>query len=342
MLFVATRSALSLSESDDSEPSLYCAGIVNYGSYADLRLCLESVLEQTIPPARVVVVDADSDDTELTQLRMDFASVYFRAIDNHGYAGGANQLLQFCLEEVPESEFCLLLNPDVVLDSNFAFVLTTSMRSRPDVALASGKLLRPGRELIDSAGIRLPLNRRPRDRGSEEVDVGQFDQAEYVFGVTGAAMMIRCSALSDLELSGEIFDEDFFLYYEDTDLSWRCRQLGWRVYFEPRAMAIHKRGWQRNARFSVPVEVRRHSFKNHYLQLIKNESGLSFIGLLPIFIFWEIVRLGFSILKDRKILSGYVSAYHLKGRAFHKRHLLRLKINQLKRKRIEVDSSSHR
>ena len=71
--------------------------------------------------------------------------------------------------------------------------------------------------------------------GSEERDHGQYDEPCFVFGVTGAAMMLRVAALPDLQIDGELFDEDFFMYHEDTDLSWRANLLGWRVLYEPGA-----------------------------------------------------------------------------------------------------------
>ncbi len=61
----------------------------------------------------------------------------------------------------------------------------------PEVALASGKLLRPGARLIDSAGIVMGRSRRFRDRGSEQPDDGSYGEVETVFAVSGAALMLR-------------------------------------------------------------------------------------------------------------------------------------------------------
>ena len=51
------------------------------------------------------------------------------------------------------------------------------------------------------------------------------------------------------------------------------------------------------------MEVRRHSFKNHYLQLIKNERGRDFLANLPAIAFWELARFGFALLRDRAVLA---------------------------------------
>lgn len=98
-----------------------------------------------------------------------------------------------------------------------------SRTNRPSVAIGTGKLLRPDRTAIDSAGLTIPRNRRPRDRGSDRLDLGQFDAAELVDAASGAAMVLRVAALDELIVDGEFFDESFFAYHEGTDLCWRAR-----------------------------------------------------------------------------------------------------------------------
>ena len=135
-------------------------------------------------------------------------------------------------------------------------------------------------------------------------------------------MMMRRAALRQLAIQGEIFDEDFFLYHEDTDLCWRARLLGWQVLYVPKARALHDRAWRRERRFEIEPDVRRHSFKNHYLQLIKNERPREFWLNLPWIGTWEVLRLGFALLRDRELLAGYRAAWSLAGRAWYKRRLL--------------------
>jgi GT2 family glycosyltransferase len=304
------------------EPPSYVAGIVNYRSYDDLERCLASLSAQSRAPLAIHVLDGDADRARHEAIARAHPGVRFEATPNLGYAAAANRLLAEAERSWPAADFYLLLNPDIELDVDFAAILTDAMTAEPAIALAGGKLLRPGRKTIDSAGIRLPAHRRPRDRGSEMPDGGEWDRREYVFGASGAAMMLRRAALADLALDGEIFDEDFFAYHEDTDLSWRAGRLGWRVLYEPAATGIHGRGWQRAGRASVPVAIRRHSFKNHYLQLIKNERLADFITHLPVLLAWEAMRLGFAILRDPAILPAYREAWALRGRAIEKRRTL--------------------
>ena len=301
----------------------YCVGVVHYHAYPDLAACLASLADQSHAPTGVWVIDADGDPGQFAQLVAEHPDIRFHSAPNLGYAGAANRLLARIADEAPGTDFVLLLNPDITLEPEFGRILVDALSAHPSAAVATGKLMRPDGVTLDSAGIALPAHRRPRDRGSEAPDRGQFDRGEYVFGASGAAMLLRRSALADLAIEGEIFDEDFFLYHEDTDLCWRCRGLGWRVYYEPRARAIHRRGWRKEGRMRVPVSVRRHSFKNHYLQLIKNESLVSFLLRLPLLVAWEILRLGHAVLRDRGVLAGYGDALRLAPRAFRKRRELR-------------------
>ena len=73
------------------------------------------------------------------------------------------------------------------------------------------------------------------DRGFQEVDEGQYDEPAEVFTACGNGMAIRTEAGQ----AAGWFDDDFFMYYEDTDLSWRLRAAGWSIWYEPTAVLRH-------------------------------------------------------------------------------------------------------
>jgi GT2 family glycosyltransferase len=302
------------------------AGIVHHDAWDDLERCLVSVAGQSAPPVAVQVVDTGTDRAQFDAARARHSDVHFELRPNRGYGAGANRILAEVARTRPDTEFVLILNPDVELEPGFAESLLSAVRVRPRVAIASGKLLRPESRLIDSAGIQLSLYRRPKERGSEQRDRGQFDRTELVFGVSGAAMLLRREALSDLSLDGEVFDEDFFAYYEDTDLCWRAHKLGWSVLYEPAARAFHTRGWRRGQRRNVSLSLRRHSFKNHYLQLLKNECSGDFLRRLPPLLGWELVRLGYFLACDPRVLPAYADAVRAAPRVWHKRTLLKRRV----------------
>jgi GT2 family glycosyltransferase len=301
----------------------WVAGIVHHATDpGDLARCIDSVSDQEPAPRGICIYDTGATPEPIRALRARRPDVHVESDRNRGYAGGANRVLAIAAERWPDADFVLLLNPDVALEPGFAAALLRACDADPGAAIASGKLLRPEGAILDSAGIRLPRHRRPRDRGSEEPDEGRFDRLEPVFAVSGAAMWIRRATLPRLALDDEIFDEDFFLYHEDTDLCWRAGRLGFRVLYVPEARARHGRRWRRDRRRRIEPWVRRHSFKNHYLQILKNERGGDLLRNLPVLVGWEVLRLGYALLRDRAVLGGYVDALRAAPSAWHKRRLL--------------------
>ncbi len=304
----------------------YAVAIVNYRTYAALERCLASVEAQSVAPGRVCVVDHDP---ELAQLAAGFAArgwVEWAPGHNRGFAAGANRAIARVREEV---EYVLLLNADVELEADFAARLTCEMQARPDVALASGKLMRRDGCTLDSAGIAMQRSRKTWDRGAEQRDRGQYDRIERVFGVSGAALMLRTRAMASLEVEGELFDEDFHSYHEDTDLAWRARLLGWSCLYVPHARATHGRGWSRDRWRQVDPTIRRHSFKNRYLEMIKNERPGAFVRDLPAILAWEGLRLGYALLRDRERLPAYGDAMRAAGRAWQKRRHIMQRVRAL-------------
>ncbi len=93
----------------------------------------------------------------------------------------------------------------------------------------------PARDIVNNAGSVVFDDGYGADRGFQEPDEGQFDEPADVFAWCGGSVLFRPGYLSDVGL----FDERFFLYYEDTDLSWRGRSRGWRYRYVPEAVARH-------------------------------------------------------------------------------------------------------
>ncbi|MCL4532262.1 MAG: glycosyltransferase, partial [Actinobacteria bacterium] len=105
------------------------------------------------------------------------------------------------------------------------------------------ELARSATPVIQNAGTLILRDGSGRDRGAlvrgtevfQEDDEGQYDRREEVFAGCGAALLLRKAMLEDVG----IFDDDFFMYYEDMDLSWRMRRRGWKVVYVPDAVVRH-------------------------------------------------------------------------------------------------------
>lgn len=303
------------------EPSRYAVGIIHYRAYDELGSCLASVKRQEIPPRWVRVVDSGGSPRRFAEAASAAPDMEWESIENRGYGYAANRLLERAASDAG-CDYLLLLNPDVELDAGFAVAMLRALDADPAAALAGGRLMRPGGQYIDSAGIFLGRNRRPRDRAMEERDSGQYRQPEVIFGASGAALWLRTAAARDLAVAGEIFDEDFFTYHDETDLAWRAALLGWHALYVPDAGASHERGWKPGERFEIPVTIRRHSFKNHALQMIKNDRLGEFLRDLPLILGWELTRLLFVLLRDPAVLPAYLDIFRFLPRALRKRRIV--------------------
>ena len=161
---------------------------------------------------------------------------------NLGYAGGYNSALPMA-----RGEFVLLLNPDARLAADFLERALPAFDD-PRVGLVSGLLVRPDGDTVDSSGQFLARSRRPIDRGFDETLDPQRDAPGPVLGVCGAAALYRAAMIEDISEPGspdealELFDPDFFAFFEDLEVAWRAWRAGWLAVHVPEARAVHMRG----------------------------------------------------------------------------------------------------
>ncbi|MEK7451861.1 MAG: hypothetical protein AAB664_00830, partial [Patescibacteria group bacterium] len=138
------------------------------------------------------------------------------------------------------------------------------------------------------------------DRGSGEMDKGQYDVSENVFGITGALVLYRASTLQHIRFKDEFFDHDFFAYKEDVDLAWRLRQAGVGAWYQSTAIAYHYRGMYGQEKMGWIDRLRHrksksrlrsyYSTRNHWAMLSKNMDIFSFIVFFPYLFLTEMAR----------------------------------------------------
>lgn len=249
--------------------------IVTCNSARDVPGCLESLDRQTYRGFQTVLLDNASADGTLDRLAA-FAprlAEIIRTPSNLGFSAGHNRILAG-----REAEYVLFLNPDTLLAPDFLEKAVAGLDDHPECGSLSPKLFRLSRpedspektSLLDSTGIYWTSNQRHLDRGSGTPDRGQFDQAQFVFGVTGAAAFYRRECLRDIAFNGEIWDEDFFLYREDADLAWRAAWRGWKCVYNPGIHAWHARRVLPQNRRDALALANLHSVKNRFLLRLKN------------------------------------------------------------------------
>ncbi len=291
--------------------------VINWNGTRYLPRCLDALLASSAR-LRVLVVDNGSEDGSAEYLRRERHDVELVALpENRGYAGAANEGLRR-----GSAPYAFLMNPDLLVEPDHLATLRDRLAADETIGAAQGKLYhideatfvrgdgpRPGgRRLVDSAGQRILRTRMVYDRGQGERDAAEYDVEASVFSACGAGLFLRRAMLQDVGPRDHWLDEAFFAYKEDIDLCWRARLHGWDIRFVPAAVAHHVRGvpgTDRTGWNSLPKAARRHSWKNHYLMIIKNDRIPDLLTALPAVFGWEIARLGHALLREPALFRAY-------------------------------------
>jgi GT2 family glycosyltransferase len=188
-------------------------------------------------------------------------------------------------------DLVLSVNPDCRLDPDAVRTAAAVLGDDPGAGAVAMRLLRPGREILDSAGIVVsPVILRARDRGRGELAAGRFERAEVVDAACLAGALFRRSAVERARDGvGEILDSRYFAYQEDVDLGWRLRRAGFRVRYEPEAVGEHDRGWREGRRRDVPASLRRASLRNRWFTILKNVPWSGLLWRLPFLCAFELL-----------------------------------------------------
>ncbi|GAB3571951.1 glycosyltransferase [Hymenobacter daeguensis] len=225
--------------------------IVNYNVCYFLEQALLSVrraVEKLGHPVEVFVVDNNSADGSVAMVRARFPEVVLMANrDNPGFSKANNQALRRAT-----GQYQLLLNPDTVVEEDTFRACCAFMDAHPDC----GGL---GVKMLDGQGKFLPESKRalptpavafykmfglasvfPKSRTFGRYHLGFLDkdQTHEIEVLSGAFMLLRKAALDQVGL----LDEDYFMYGEDIDLSYRLTQGGWKNYYFPGTRIIHYKG----------------------------------------------------------------------------------------------------
>lgn len=215
--------------------------VVSWNGAHLIERCLDSLLAQDVPPGylEIVVVDNASTDGSVELIEERYPSVVVHVTgSNLGFAGGVNVGLADL-----DARFAVLLNNDATFERDAVRHLVEHL-DRPEnhhVGAATARILLTdldpsGQVLVNSTGNVLSRTGAAADRDWLRPDDGLGDAPVEVFGFCGGAAALRADALREVGL----FDASLFLYYEDTDLSWRLRAAGWDIHYVREAVAHHE------------------------------------------------------------------------------------------------------
>lgn len=253
--------------------------VLNWNCSQDSIKCIESLLASTHKQLDIIVVDNKSNERSIQILESYIASKASQRITllknsvNSGYSGGNN--FGFMHAVNMGYEYIGTLNPDAVASPDWAKVLMGVLEHKPGVGIATGLMLRQSDETIDTCGEvystwGIP---GPRKRGAQK---GSAYAEGFVFASTGGGFIAKAELLREVGM----FDEQFFMYYEDVDLCFRAQLAGYKVYYTPKATAYHKISASTN---KVPGLAVKQTFKNLPMLFVKNVPWALWPTMLPRF-----------------------------------------------------------
>ena len=246
--------------------------IPNFNGEAFIRNAVHSLVHQSYQNVEIIVVDNGSQDKSIEIIRNHFPEVDILEFPkNEGFAYAVNAGI-----EIAKGEYIALLNNDAKADQDWLKHLVHALEDDSRVGFAASQVLcHANPKLIDSAGDGITSVGRTFNVGHyNDANDESFSNQRWVFGATGAAVIYKRSVIEDV---GK-FDEDFFMYLEDVDYSFRCQIRGHKCMYVPEAKVTH---------IGSATADRFHGFKtyhmtrNYFPLIIKNFPKSHLKSVIP-------------------------------------------------------------
>ena len=226
--------------------------ILNWNGKKDTLECLKSVGQLSIADChlKIIVVDNGSTDDSFKAIKKKYPKM--EVIDtgeNLGFSAGNNIGIKKAVEN--GADFVLTLNNDTIVDKNLITHLIGAADKHKDAGILSPMIYfypgfeyhkgkyperEKGRVVWYAGGVIDWDNVLASNYGVDDTDIGQYEKVHEIDFATGACMMIRREAIESVGL----FDEKYYLYLEDADLSQRVQRFGRKIIFVPQAKVWHK------------------------------------------------------------------------------------------------------
>lgn len=284
--------------------------IVTFNSSQIIENCIKSIIDKTYNlNYQIVVVDNKSNDNTIEIIQNNFSDIkIIQNKENLGFGKANNQAILLF-----ESKYYFLLNPDTELINNSITILYEFMEKNIDAACCGGNLYDENMNVQYSYGNFPTIQKVLFEFGLHKVFkefykkvlsdcvVYQEKELSEVPYITGADLMIRKNVLDEVGL----FDNDFFLYYEETELQYRIRKKNYKIYLIPQAKIKHISNYSINQMNSIDRIKTVDSGRNLYYYKIygkKISLIIKFLYIIRYFLFILIGKDGFKLKDIRKIL----------------------------------------
>jgi GT2 family glycosyltransferase len=207
--------------------------IVNWNGRQFLEDCLGSLRRQTFRDFETIVVDNGSSDSSAAYVQSCFPEMKLVALDeNRGFAGG-----NIAGYELTTGDLVVLLNNDTEADPTWLEEIHKASILHPQAGSFASKMMYfDARNRIENCGFDLGLFGATLELGRDELDGSNWNTSREVFGACGGAVAYRRSMLDRIGF----LDPDFFMVYEDVDLSFRAQLHGYACIYVPTAIVFHR------------------------------------------------------------------------------------------------------
>lgn len=281
--------------------------IVNFNTKVLTESAISSVYNGTYLPKEIILVDNNSTEKGVDDIKKRFPEIILiKNSENIGYARANNM----AIKEVSSQSYLWLLNSDTEIGSNTLKQLYDFMEGNHDVGIISPQLVYPNGEFQSVGGFFpsiinivlhfipvhkvLPVNIKKKFKLMGVL--GQQIDGKFILDyVTGAALFLR---MSITEKTG-LLVEDFFMYFEETDLCWRVKKMGFKIYAINTSPVMHIHG----ASFKNKYDIKRlQLFNQSLIKFIhKNYKGIvKSIMLIELFLLGGISIRIKSLLRDNR------------------------------------------
>lgn len=205
--------------------------IPNYNGEKYLEVCLDSLIKQSIKPEEIIIVDNNSVDNSLQILnRYNIEITLIKLDKNYGFSRAVNEGIKVC-----KSKYVALLNNDTELDKDWLKELYYCIEKDNSIFSVCSKMLRyDNRNIIDDVGDEYTILGWSKKRGDGE-ESSNYTKSQEVFSSCAGAAIYRKSILDEIGY----FDEEFFAYLEDLDISYRAKVYGYKNFYCNEAKIYH-------------------------------------------------------------------------------------------------------
>lgn len=258
---------------------------INHNSHGTILKSIQAVIEQDYPLEKIVVVDNASVDEDVQQIRRMFSNVEVIELrTNQGLSFARNVGLNAIT-----SDMVLLVDDDVYLSDGALRLLVQAYHETNAVVVCPRIVLHPEGEFIQCDGASLHFSGMlALDHAYGSIQMHP-PQRRFVRGFIGACLLVERRVLNEL---GN-FDEDYFFYFEDMELSYRLFALGYKICCEERALALHDRG-EGTANLSFrgsglyPKRRAYFTLRNRWLTILIHYQIRTWIVLSPVLVLYEL------------------------------------------------------